>query len=284
MFWEFARVIDEMDGRRPRFVLIENVPSFLTSRGGADLRAAVSRLNSLGYACDLLITDARWYVPQSRKRLFIVGQLGSLDDPQVPWGESPLRPPALARFIEDNPDLAFAPFRSRPPPTAQVSLGDVVERLPEGDERWWGPQRVCKFVASLSRRHQERLTLMIDGRSPDWAAAYRRTRGGRSVWEIRADSIAGCLRASGGGSSKQALVEAGLGRARVRWMTPLEYARLQGAEAYRVPESVSDNQALSGFGDAVCVPALEWIVRECLNPMVELSAGGTKGQVPEARS
>ena len=80
LFWEFARVIGEMGERRPRLLLIENVPSFLTSAGGADLRAAVSRLNSLGYECDLLIADAQWYVPQSRKRLFIVAQIGRLAD------------------------------------------------------------------------------------------------------------------------------------------------------------------------------------------------------------
>ena len=38
LFWEFSRVIDEMGSRRPRFLLIENVPSFVTSKQGADLR------------------------------------------------------------------------------------------------------------------------------------------------------------------------------------------------------------------------------------------------------
>ena len=266
-----------MGDRRPQFVLIENVPSFVTSRGGRDLRAAVSRLNSVGYECDLVLTDAKWYVPQSRKRLFIVGRRDGFTDRPVQWGESPLRPPALARFIEANSDLRLAPLRSPLPPTAEVSLESVIERLSASDKRWWNPEGASKFVAALSERHHERLTLMMEGSSLAWATAYRRTRNGRSVWETRADGIAGCLRTSGGGSSKQALVEAGLGEARVRWMTPLEYARLQGAEDYLVPESVSDNQALFGFGDAVCVPALEWIVRECLNPIVVPSTDGMAG-------
>ena len=277
LFWEFARVIGEMGGRRPQFVLIENVPSFVTSSEGRDLRAALSGLNNLGYECDLVLTDAKWYVPQSRKRLFIVGRRGGFTERPAQWGESPLRPPALLRFIEANCDLRLAPLRSPPPPTAGVSLESVIERLSEGDGRWWSAERASQFVAALSERHHERLTSMIAGSSLAWATAYRRTRNGRSVWEIRSDGIAGCLRTSGGGSSKQALVEAGLGGARVRWMTPLEYARLQGAEDYRVPESVSDNQALFGFGDAVCVPALEWIVRECLNPIVVPSPDGMAG-------
>ena len=272
LFWEFARVLEEMGARRPRFVLIENVPSFLTSGQGADLRAALARLRDLGYGCDLLITDARWHVPQSRRRLFIVGRAGGGAGHGAGWDESLLRPPPLMRFIEANADLGLDPLSCPVPPNAQASLKDVVERLAENDERWWGAERVRKFVASLAERHRERLTRMAGGRSTSWATAYRRTRNRRAVWEIRADAIAGCLRTSGGGSSKQALVEAYRGDVRVRWMTPLEYARLQGAADFQVPESVSDNQALSGFGDAVCVPAVEWIIRECLNPMVESPA------------
>ena len=276
LFWEFSRVIDEMDGRRPQFVLIENVPSFVSSKGGRDLRAAVSRLNDLGYKCDLLITDAKWYVPQSRKRLYIVGWRHFTASP-VQWFESPLRPPALARFIQANPELQLAPLRFLPPPNAESALEGVVERLGEDDKRWWDTECASKFEDGLSDRNRERLTLLMDSPSRVWATAYRRTRNGRSMWEIRSDGIAGCLRTSSGGSSKQALVEASSGRFRVRWMTPLEYARLQGAGEYRVPKSISDNQALFGFGDAVCVPAMEWIIRESLNPVVLPSASAIAG-------
>ena len=280
LFWEFARVIEEMGDRRPRFVLIENVPSFLTSGQGADLRSALARLNGLGYDCDLLIADARWHVPQSRKRLFIIGRIDAPGDGSTCSKESLLRPRSLIRFLEDNADLRLAPLHCPVPPSTQMSLHDVVERLDEGDQRWWDAERLCKFAASLSERHHQRLMRMVSGRSTEWATAYRRMRNGRAVWEIRPDQIAGCLRAGGGGSSKQALVEAGDGSARVRWMTPLEYARLQGAEGFRVPASVSDNQALSGFGDAVCVPAVEWIVRECLNPIVEVPEPAMNGAEP----
>ena len=33
MFWEFARILDEMGHRRPKTALLENVPSFATSMG-----------------------------------------------------------------------------------------------------------------------------------------------------------------------------------------------------------------------------------------------------------
>jgi len=79
--------------------------------------------------------------------------------------------------------------------------------------------------------------------------------------------VAGCLRTPRGGSSRQILLQAGRNRVRARLLTPRECARLQG-----VPDdfviSVGTNQALFGFGDAVCVPAIRWIADHYLNPVV----------------
>jgi len=74
-----------------------------------------------------------------------------------------------------------------------------------------------------------------------------------------------CLRTARGGSSKQAVVETGHGEIRARWMRANEYARLQGAPDFRI-EDVSENAAIFGFGDAVCVPAVAWVARTYLLP------------------
>jgi DNA (cytosine-5)-methyltransferase 1 len=57
------------------------------------------------------------------------------------------------------------------------------------------------------------------------------------------------------------------GRLRMRWMTPREYSRLQGAPNFTLPENAI--QGYFGFGDAVCVPAVAWIDRNVLTPMFE---------------
>jgi DNA (cytosine-5)-methyltransferase 1 len=98
-----------------------------------------------------------------------------------------------------------------------------------------------------------------------YRTAYRRTRHGVAVWEIRPDDISGCLRTARGGSSKQALVAVGRGSIRARWMTPREYARLMGADDYQL-DGIRRNEALFGFGDAVCVPVIAWLSREYLAP------------------
>ena len=89
--------------------------------------------------------------------------------------------------------------------------------------------------------------------SPRVGTAFRRVRRDGQRTEVRFDGLAGCLRTPRGGSGKQIVVAAGAGRLRMRWMSPREYARLQGAPDF--PLIGGRNQQLFGFGDAVCVPA-----------------------------
>ena len=93
---------------------------------------------------------------------------------------------------------------------------------------------------------------------------YRRRRNGRTVGELRPDRIAGCLRTPQGGSSVQFLVDCRSGAARIRPLTGREYARLQGADSF--PIEVNDRQARLGFGDAVCVQAVRWLVQHAFDP------------------
>ena len=85
--------------------------------------------------------------------------------------------------------------------------------------------------------------------------------------EMRTDGVAGCLRTPKGGSAKQILVKAGKGEVWVRLLTPRECARLMGVDDYRI--KTSKNKALFGFGDAVCVPVVEWIADNYLNPVLD---------------
>jgi DNA (cytosine-5)-methyltransferase 1 len=266
LFWEFARILSEMGVRAPEAVLVENVPGFATSHGGKDLHSAVVELNNLGYVCDLLVIDAKRFVPQSRKRLFIIGTRGDTND-TAPWQPSELRPTWICEFREKYPELKLKATSLPILPDNNAYLGAIIERLPAASELWWGESRTKTFVDSLSDLQSARLERRRVDPRLSWATAYRRTRHGKAVWEIRADNIAGCLRTTRGGSSKQAVVEAGKGKVRVRWMTPREYARLQGAPDFVFGEA-SESQARFAFGDAVCVPAIQWLADNYLAPVL----------------
>jgi DNA (cytosine-5)-methyltransferase 1 len=226
----------------------------------------------LGYSTDVLAVDARHFVPQSRPRMFIVGIRGDLPDGAV-RGVPPISDtrPEWVRKIHGRHAAEMMHYLPLPTlPDGPSDLAGVVERLPSTDSRWWGPDRLIAFVESLSLTQSARVAMLQDASEISWRTAYRRTRDGVAVWELRRDGIGGCLRTTGGGSSKQALVELGKGEIRVRWMTPLEYARLMGAGDYKL-QAGTPNQALFGFGDAVVVDVIEWIGRHYLLPALRPS-------------
>ncbi|MEU0155895.1 DNA cytosine methyltransferase [Micromonospora fulviviridis] len=269
MFWEFARVLEEMQDQRPRVVLLENVHGFATSHGGKDLADALARLSELDYSCDVFAVDARHFVPQSRPRMFIAGVRGALP-PEAQTGIPPLsdvRPAWVQRVHAGHQHLRMHHLPLPRLPEGPQDLSGVVEKMDGADSRWWDRDRVSAFVASLSPLQSARMEALRDSTGISWRTAYRRTRKGVAVWELRRDAIGGCLRTTGGGSSKQALVELGRGDIRVRWMTPLEYARMMGAGSYRLSGG-TPNQALFGFGDAVVVDVIRWIGQHYLLPVL----------------
>jgi DNA (cytosine-5)-methyltransferase 1 len=266
LVWEFLRVLSEMADRRPQVVLIENVVGLATSNGGTDLRAIIKTLNRIGYVCDILVIDAKHFVPQSRPRLFVVGQRTrvALDA----WHLHEARPKWIRDFALRFPDLELQAVKLPALPEYGGRLDSVVEHVPLDSGNWWEGPRLEAFRSSLSDVQANRLQKLVNSSALHWASAYRRTRKNKPVWEIRSDDIAGCLRTARGGSSKQAIVEAGRGNVRVRWMTAREYARLQGAPNLDFGNA-SESQTKFALGDAVCVPAIEWLARHYLVPAVK---------------
>lgn len=268
-FWGFVRVLDGMRERRPPLVLLENVPGFLTSRGGQDLRDALRALNALGYAVDAFLINAAHFVPQSRVRLFIAGIQGTRPargafETEGPCPVSELRPKALAAFIDAHPDIDWTRRPLPPLPVCARPLDELLEDLPREAPEWWSKDRVDYLRSQMSPRHAARLAAMMAREDWSYGTVFRRVRMGRSMAELRTDGIAGCLRTPKGGSGRQILLKAGRGEARARLLTPRECARLMGADDFPVTGSL--NQALFGFGDAVCVPVIEWIARHCFAP------------------
>ena len=273
-FWGFIRILEEMGERRPPLILLENVTGFLTSNDGADFREALLAVNRLGYSVDAFIIDAARFVPQSRQRLFVVGQR----TPATPHVaetpsllESELRPAALADFILWHPDVQWN-LRTLPPlPTSGTQLADIIEDLSLNSSAWWSTERCEYLLNQMSPKHRAEADMMIHAPFRSYATVFRRVRATGSMAELRTDGIAGCLRTPRGGSGRQILFTAGRGRFAVRLLTGRECARLMGADDFRL--DVPLNQALFGFGDAVCVPAVKWIADNYLTPLaIELHA------------
>jgi DNA (cytosine-5)-methyltransferase 1 len=89
LFYEFARLVKE---RKPRWIVLENVPGLLNSDQGEDFRCVLEELDELGYGVSWRILDAKYFgTPQRRRRVYIVGSLGSLRSSRVLFEEGATR-------------------------------------------------------------------------------------------------------------------------------------------------------------------------------------------------
>jgi DNA (cytosine-5)-methyltransferase 1 len=293
-YFGFLKVLKQLGPRKPNMVMLENVPSFLTSGGGKDFPLAMRALADLGYWIDAFIIDAKHFVPQSRPRLFVVAVHEQFDSPLMiresklplysgPWRDAmeasgSLHPKALLKIMEST-DLPTGWFTLslKSPKGTSGTLDEVIDL--DGAQKWWDEERV--------RIHYERMhdycradidKLLKDG-SKFVSTAYRRTRKSVVRTEVRFDGLAGCLRTTKGGSARQIVVAVDNGKLRMRWMSPREYARLQGVPNYTLIGK-EEHQQMFGFGDAVCVPVIEWIDQQVLSPIYQ--TGNRIGAAEEA--
>lgn len=285
--WSFLALAKELqqEGTPPRALLLENVTGFLTSNGGHDLRNVCARMGELGYWIDLLVVDASWFTPQSRPRLFVLAlRADEVDNPMPPMSQvTRLRNTAVRRFQNRNADLPLVELSMpEPPPRTSCSLASILDDISDNETIWWPQQRVAETVIGMSAIHRKRVKSLLEGDQGGVATMYRRVRNGRTVAEVRSDNIAGCLRTPQGGSSVQFLVDCRSGDTRIRPLTGREYARLQGASEF--PINVGRRQAQLGFGDAVCVPAVQWLVHYAFGHMLGNTATASGVQLRLAES
>lgn len=181
-FWDFVRLLCEMgelqEIGKPPFLLIENVEGLLTSGHGEDLIVALKALNNLGYTVDILVIDAAHFVPQSRRRLFIIGNLFGLSQ---------------------TPD----------------ELSHIMNKSTHAR-----PQKLKDLIAS----HQT------------------------IKWSLRALP-----------DLPQRTIK----------LADIVDESLMGASEYLIPQNISLNNILFGFGDAVCVPVIEWLTANYLHPLFD---------------
>ncbi|QEL19352.1 DNA cytosine methyltransferase [Limnoglobus roseus] len=284
-FFGFIDVVKSLGSRQPQVIMVENVTGLLTSRGGEDFADAVRALSKLGYWLDAFVLDASHFTPQSRPRVFIIAVLSHLKPVEKaragwlwpPQTLSPLRSAAIMRAKRDiELETGWVEFELPNPPSLQIQLKDVI--AVGDDQAWWSEHEVLRHYAMMSDLHRGQVDKIVASKA-DWTGTiFRRIREGQMRAEVRFDGIAGCLRTPKGGSAKQIVISIRSGRMKMRWMSPAEYAALQGVPDF--PLVGSEIQQLWGFADAVCVPAIEWIDQQVLTPLYEQ---GLKSIKPERK-
>ncbi|MCL1995147.1 MAG: DNA (cytosine-5-)-methyltransferase [Defluviitaleaceae bacterium] len=71
LFFDIARVVAE---KRPKYILLENVPGLLNHDRGKTYKTILGTLSQLGYHVEWQVLNSKDFgVPQSRRRLYIIG-------------------------------------------------------------------------------------------------------------------------------------------------------------------------------------------------------------------
>ena len=152
-----------------------------------------------------------------------------------------------------------------PPPSIAADVASIIDL--DDQQAWWSEYEVQRHYAMLNDAHRRRIDAMRAAGESFVGTGFRRRRSGATRLEVRFDGLAGCLRTPRGGSARQIVVAVSGGMLRMRWMSAVEYARLQGAGDFVLLPN--QRQMLFGFGDAVCVPVIAWIDRCVLTPLFE---------------
>ncbi len=272
LWWEYHRLIAE---GRPTWVVAENVPGLLSSRGGQDFATIIDSLTEYGYGVVWGVLDAQWFgVAQRRRRVFIVGHSSGIPRPEIL---------ALAESMSGHPE----PSRE----TGQDVAG-TLETRPTDSRYRVKPGHLIPFTMQSISEYADldvaSTVMQRDHKSPTDLIAF--TQNQRD--EVRdLNDLSGALAAEPGmkqqtyvmrqregkpGGGKGPLLSPNVRLTlaantndqtlfvgpTVRRLTPLECERLQGfPDGWTDTPGNADSQRYRQMGNAVAVPVVEWIMR-----------------------
>jgi DNA (cytosine-5)-methyltransferase 1 len=275
-FWAFWKIMRGLaaEHRGPRMIVLENVCGVLTSHFGQDFGAIASVLNDANYVLGAVTMDARLWIPQSRRRLFIVGIRDDLcipemlrGDPSDVWHSRPLRTAfsVIAPAVRDRWVWWNLPL----PSVQKATLADIIEANSREDS-WNSAAETDYLISLMSALNRKKLdsAITVSKRTGTRliGSVYKRRRQGLQRAEIRFDEVVGCLRTPIGGSSRQTIMLVEDGCVRSRLLSPREAARLMGLpDTYILP--CQYNQSYHLCGDGVVVPVVRHLASHLLEPI-----------------
>ncbi len=218
---EAIRLIDEC---RPSFFIWENVKGTFSSNDGADFWAIIQAFANIGgYRLEWQLLNTKWFLPQNRERIYLVGYLGDGGGGQIfPIGSNDSE--IDAPVDRGNTCTITARYK------ASTSQGSYINELYK--------------VSSATKKGYE---IATEGDSINLSVPTSKTRRGR-VGKGQAQTL--------DTHCNQAVI-----KNKIRRLTPIECERLQGFPdnwtKYGVSGEISDSQRYKMCGNAVTVDVVQ---------------------------
>ncbi len=265
LFFDIARILA---AKHPPFLFLENVPGLLNHDGGRTFKTILDALFELGYYVEWQVLNSKDFgVPQSRKRVYIIGYL----DPRCAGKILPIggaNGQALIQVVRgsqsgrvyDSRGLARTQTAGRNP--SGLYLVDIAAGSPKTTETARCLTSHCGNSDVPNRKGERSGVLLIKeatkkgfkeavpGDSVDLSYAGGNTHRGRVGHNIAHTLKAGDV---------QGIIERG---GRIRRLMPRECLRLQGFDDEQIDKLLavtSDSQAYKQAGNAVTANVIEAI-------------------------
>lgn len=279
-FWAFWRIMRDLHdkGTMPPVIVLENVVGLIYDENFPGLLEALAALD-LQFGA--MVIDAKFFLPQSRPRVFIIGVKS--DVVTAPFTtETPREYPWFSKTLLAAHDKLSSSLREHwrwwklPVPSEPIpSLMNLIEENPSVD--WHSREETQKLLEMMSSSNREKVEQALSSGERYVGTLYKRMRKGVQRAEARFDGIAGCLRTPQGGSSRQTVLIVENGKVKSRLLSPREAARLMGApDSFWLPERYND--AYRAMGDAVAVPVVSWLSRHLITPLAMAAKSDAKRQ------
>jgi len=235
LFYEITRVAET---RQPKYLLLENVPGILSHNKGRTFATMLDELCRLRYSLEWQIINSSVFVPQSRRRVYIIGYLNPRCAGQIlPYRITNTKAPVQS--IGGKAGLHFIDLNHNPKITNTARC--LTARYNRGIGNRKGESSGVLHIREATKRGYKEA---YPGDFVDLNFANNNTRRGRV-----GRGIAHTLDTF----NKQGVVaEDG----RIRRLTPRECFRLQGftdGQIDRLLDGSSDTQAYKQAGNAVTV-------------------------------
>lgn len=221
---EAIRLIKEC---RPRFFIWENVKGTFSSNSGSDFWAIIQAFTNIGgYRLEWQLLNTKWFLPQNRERIYLVGYIANGSGRQVfPIAESNKKINELQRQ-QTNTNTLTASYRN------EGNGSYIIERKLNAQK--------IKIKSATSRGYEE----AIKGDSINYSNPNSKTRRGRVGKGLAQTLDTAC---------NQAVLDN-----KIRRLTPIECERLQGfpdnwTKIGKELETISDSQRYKMCGNAVSV-------------------------------
>jgi DNA (cytosine-5)-methyltransferase 1 len=287
-FWPFVGLMADLKrrGRAPKIIVIENVVGLLTTNSGSAFRSVASCLAKLDYRFGAIVIDARWFVPQSRPRVFVIAIADEVvtppamaaSSPRVPW-----HPEVIIRSWRELPSSVsrrWIWFDPGPAPMLRNTLGDVVSYHPRGVS-WHTKAETRRLISMMSKINRLKLREAQQTGRRMVASLFLRMRPAkarnRQCAEISFADISGCIRTPKGGGSRPRILVVHGKRVKSRLLSPKEAAKLMGLRSsYKLPPQYE--AAFRVLGDGVVVPAVAFLRSRLLEPLLQSSKKPSRGR------